>query len=324
MAETKVPPKTEQLISEDGVLDEKAAGEAIDKVMNEMNKELQPIAAEKTDPPVDADGDDNSKLDDQTKLDGGWTETDEMRELIESLGYSEEDISEFSGPEELERHVRLMDREIKRRVQPGQEQEDALEADEIFRQKEAKQEQIDEQYRENGKFAKAPEELPSLDPDEFDERLIEVLNARDAKIRELENRLNDSYQGSVLSDFDNLVDNLGYEELFGNSEDLKPEEREQRSRLFEEYKEIYNIMEARGKSVKGKSVNRGIVLRALNLEFADEIKKKTRRDLTKKVKRQQSRITGSSRRSANKAYDGPIEKHPELIQAFKDFEAENG
>ena len=322
-----VPPTTEQLINDDGVLDEKAAGQAIDEVMKEANAELNQAAKQDTDSKTESNTSDkeiDSNFDDNSKIEGGWTETDDIKELMSSLDYSDEDVSEFSGPDEFERHVRLMDREIKRRVQPGDEQEDALEADEISRSKNAKKEKANEQYREDGKFAVPSEQLPTLDPEEFDERLIDVLNARDAKIKELENRLNDSQQGNVLSDFDNLVDNLGHEELFGNSEDLKPAEREQRVRLFEEYKEIYNILEARGKPVKGKSVNRGIVLRALNLEFADEIKQKSRRDITKKVKRQQKRITGSNQRVSNKHYDGPIEGHPELHQAFKDLEAENG
>jgi hypothetical protein len=326
MAANTTPPTTEQLINDDGVLDEKAAGEAIDKIMNEANAELQEVAEDEADAKAVTEilaKKDDSNLDDKSEVEG-WTEAEDMQELMESLDYSQEDVAEFSGPEEFERHVRLMDREIKRRIQPGDEQENALEADDIFRTKNAKKQKATEQYREDGKFAIPEAKLPELDPDEFDERLIEALDARDAKIDELEARLNNSQQGNILSDFDSLVDDLGHEELFGDSEDLKPAEREERTRLFEEYKEIYNIMEARGKPVKGKAANRGIVLRALNLEFADEIKKKTRRDITTKVKKQQRRITGSNRRVSNKHYDGPIEKHPDLHQAFTDFEAENG
>lgn len=316
---------TEELINEDGVLDEKAAGEMIDEKMKQMNDELAEVAAVENDtlPPTD----DNPVKEDTTADDddsGGdeWSSED-MQELIESLGYSEEDMSEFSSTDEFKTHVRLMDRELKR-TRPGDEQERALEADEISRQKAERSDQVDKQYRENGKFAKAPEELPKLDPDEFDERLIEVLEARDAKIAELEEKLNGTSQNAILQDFDNLVDGLGYDELFGNSEDLKPSDRKQRARLFEEYKEMYNHLEAKGKPVAGKKANRAIVLRALNLEFADELKTKNRRDLTKKAKRQASRITGSARRLSEKKYDGPVEKDPSLLQAFKEMEAENG
>ena len=308
---------TEQLINEDGVLDEKAAGEEIDRVMNETKEEPKEETL--------IQGDEQSVEDDAATDDGesdsdDWTTADDISELADSLGYSEDDLSDFSGPEEFERHVRLLDRELKRN-RPGDAQELALEADEIGRKKDERLLKVEEQYRENGKFAKKPIELPKLDPDEFDERLVEALEARDAKIAELEEMLNGNTQNSILQGFDNIVDDMNLPDLFGTSE--KPN-RAERSRLFDEYKEMFNYLEAQGKPVSGKKANRAIVLRAYNLEFADEIKKQSRRELTTKAKRQASRITGSARRSGEKKYDGPVEKDPSLLQAFKEMEAENG
>jgi len=317
-------PTTEELTTPDGVLDEKAASETIEKVMKEERDEMaEATAAKDTTAAEDkVPAKEDAAVDEESDGDD-WVTSEDIAELIESLGYSEEDMAEFAGPVEFQTHVRLLDRELKR-VRPGDEQERALEADELSRQKDARTAQVKEQYREDGKFAKAPEELPKLDPDEFDERLIEAMEARDARIAALEAQINDSGQKAILQDFDNIVDGLGFDDLFGKSEDLKPAERKERARLFEEYKEIFNIQEARGKPVSGKGTNRALVLRALNLEFADEIKKQNRRELTSKIKKQSARKTGSGHRQATKQYDGPIEKHPELIERFKQLESENG
>ena len=323
---TKLP-TTEELINADGTIDEGAAGQAIDAVMREDKKAEQEQGLGENESTSETDDkepvkEEESTVDDDESDGDDWVTSEDIQELVESLGYSEEDLSEFETQEEFERHVRFMDREMSKRIRPGDDQEHALQADEIARKKAEREEQAEQQYRENGKFARQPEELPQLDPDEFDERLIEVLEARDARIAQLEQQILGSHEQQILKTFDTLVDSIGHEDLFGNSENLKAADRAQREKLWEATKTILNGMEASGKQVNG--VNRGIIVRALNMEFADTLQKKTRQSLTKKAKRQSSRITGSSRRNSTKNYDGPVEKHPDLLQAFKDFESENG
>lgn len=326
MSEVKEqPPTTEQLINEDGVLDEKAAGAAIDKVMEQTKEENIEILKQNTQPTSDetipdeggdSDGNAKSAVDD-------WVNSEEMQELIGSLGYSNEDASNFSKQEDFETHVRLLDKEFKGKSSI-EEQELALDLNDEAERKDLFREKADNQHRENGKFAKRDDPLPTLDPDEFDEQLIEVMEARDAKIAELEARLNDAGSDKVLKQFDSIVDDMGHEDLFGHSDDLSDAERDQREKLFDEYKEIYNILEARGKPVSGKRVNKGIVLRALNLEFADELKKSNRQKLGKKVKKQAKRITGSNAGLRSDHFDGDATKDPVLHRLFNEFTAENG
>lgn len=321
MSETKEQlPATEQLINEDGVLDEKAAGAAIDKVIEQTKKEnietlkenTQPTSDEKIpDEGGDSNGNEKPAVDD-------WVNSEEMQELIESLGYTNEDALNFSKKEDFETHVRLVDKKS------IEEQELALDLNDESEQRDLFRERADKQHRKNGKFAKKDDPLPTLDPDEFDEQLIEVMEARDAKIAELEARLNDAGNDKVLKQFDTIVDNMGHEDLFGHSDNLNESNKGLRDRLFEEYKEIYNILEARGKPVTGKRANETIVKRAFNLEFADEIKKSNRQKLSKKVRKQSKRITGSNAGLRSDHYDGDVTKDPVLHKLFNEFTAENG
>lgn len=313
-ADDKIP-TTAELVNEDGVLDEKAAGEAIDKVIEKTNKEAlvnlddKPKAesVEKI-PDKDLDSDDNEE-----PVVDGWVNSEEMQELIESLGYTEEDASQFSNEKDFQSHVRLLDKEFKSRKKV-EEQDIALEVNEALQRRDLFGDKVDEEVNK----------LPSLDPDEFDEQLIEVLNARDEKIAQLERKLNETSQENVVKQFDRIVDELGHEEIFGNSDDLTKGQQKQREKLFEEYKEIYNILEARGKEVSGKRANKGIVLRALNIEFADELKKSNRQKLSNKITKQSKRITGSNAGLRSDHYDGDVTKDPYLHKLFSQFEAENG
>lgn len=313
-ADDKIP-TTAELVNEDGVLDEKAAGEAIDKVIEKTNKEVlvnlddKPKAesVEKI-PDKDLDSDDNEE-----PVVDGWVNSEEMQELIESLGYTEEDASQFSNEKDFQSHVRLLDKEFKSRKKV-EEQDIALEVNEALQRRDLFGDKVDEEVSK----------LPSLDPDEFDEQLIEVLNARDEKIAQLERKLNETSQENVVKQFDRIVDEIGHEEIFGNSDDLTKGQQKQREKLFEEYKEIYNILEARGKEVSGKRANKGIVLRALNIEFADELKKSNRQKLSNKITKQSKRITGSNAGLRSDHYDGDVTKDPYLHKLFSQFEAENG
>jgi len=317
---------TEQLVDDDGKIDEKAATEAIDAVINEDEaaKQEEGLGEKET---TKADDKAPAKEEEATAEDESdsddWVTNDDIAELVESLGYTDDDMSEFAGPEEFQTHVRLMDREIaKRTTRPGDEQNLALDADELSRQKDARSRQVKDQYRKDGKFAEAPKELPKLDPDEFDERLVEAFEAQQAEIAALREQINGSKEHQMLENFDHLVDKLGHEDLFGNSEDLKASDRIAREKLWEATKTILNGMEAGGQEING--VNRGIIVRALNMEFAETLQKKNRSDLTSKAKRQSARRTGSSNRQATKKYDGPIELSPDLHEAYKQMEAENG
>lgn len=304
-------PETKALVNEDGVLDEKAAGEAIDKVMAEANKQLLEVEVDiDTEPMPEGGGDDSSGDDNSTVED--WVKDENIQEVMKSAGYSEEDIEGFNSAQDFQKHVELLDRKFKDgRLKAGEDLELALE--------------VDDQIQHDAEQAwQKRESLPQLDPEEFDERLISALEARDSLIKELEERLDNSTQGNLLSSFDSIVDDLGMDDVFGNSQNPTKESTKQRERLWNEYSEMYNSLESRGKPTSGRSVNRGIVMRALNLEFADEVKTANRRGLTSKAKRQSKRILGSNNSTSNVHFDGDVTKDPFLLEQFAQMQRENG
>tara|TARA_R110000787_G_scaffold4703_1_gene17755 strand:+ start:3410 stop:4348 length:939 start_codon:yes stop_codon:yes gene_type:complete len=303
-------PETKALINEDGVLDEKAAGEAIDKVMAEANKQLLEVEVDiDTEPMPTGDGDDSSGDDNSTVED--WVKDEDIQEVMKSAGYSEEDIQGFNSAQDFQKHVELLDRKFKDgRLNAGEDLELALE--------------VDDKIQHDAEQAWQKRDLPKLDPEEFDERLISALEARDSLIKELEERLDNSTQGNLLSSFDNIVDDLDMSDVFGDAKNPTKESTKQRERLWNEYSEMYNSLEARGKPTSGRNVNRGIVMRALNLEFADEVKTANRRGLTSKAKRQSKRILGSNSSTSNVHFDGDVTKDPYLLEQFAQMQKENG
>jgi len=301
-------PVTESLVNEDGVLDEKAAGAAIDKVLAEANNQL--LEAEKEIQPVSEEAEDNASSE-ETSTAEDWVNDENIQEVMKSAGYSEEDIQGFSNAQDFQKHVELLDRQIKEgRLRAGEDLEKALEVDEQIQQDASQRQNIND--------------LPQLDPEEFDERLINALTARDNLIAELVQKLDGTNQNNLLSNFDQFVDDLNMPDVFGHSSSPTDETTSQRDRLWKEYAEMYNNLEERGKPVQGKEVNQGIILRALNLEFADELQKANRRNLTMKAKKQAARITGSNTATSNVHYDGDVTKDPVLLAKYAELMKENG
>lgn len=344
-----------EITNKDGEIDTESANALLDRVMEEdaddgADKDGGEITAdggEKTEnnkqgkdlQNEDKSGDDNERSGDD------WVSAEDIRDLVESLGYSPEDMAEFGSRDEFDRHVRLMDRQFFNRDKegqdgqsqrkPGSDQEKALEAGEEARKREEKRQRASDQPRENGRFARADEskELPKLDPEEFDERLIEVVQSRDEKISQLEQQIaelktnSDASEGDALiSQFDTLVDGLGHDDMFGNSEGLEPgsDHYAARSKLWDAVAVIANGMQANGTPFRGLS--KSLIVRALNQEFGDQLRKKDSKKLQSKARRQASRRfgKGSERSGMTSSYDGPIYDDPELHAAHAAMEAENG
>jgi len=299
---------TKDLVNEDGVLDEKAAGEAIDKVMAEANKQLLEVEVDVDPMPL---GVEEKSIGEEKSTDEDWVNDENIQEIMQSAGYSSEDIEGFNSAQDFQKHVELLDRKIKEgRLNAGDDLEAAL--------------QVDEQIQQDAAQRQELKDLPKLDPEEFDERLINALDARDRLIEDLVQRLDGTTQNNLLSDFDSIVDDLEMPEIFGHSDNPTDESNSQRKRLWNEYAEMYNSLEDRGKPTAGKDVNKGIVQRALHLEFADELKKQNRRNITSKARRQAKRITGSNRAASEVHFDGDITKDPYLLGKFADMQRENG
>jgi len=339
---------TEDILTDKGELDEQKVAALVDstsKAESQQGKPLAEVFAEEEAKQETTRRDEKVRDDDAVDPsvkdatgDDDWVSADDIRELVESLGYSDDDVSEFQSRDEFERHVKLVDRQFMRdgrevtKPRPGDDQEAALQAQEVAISRQEASERAKQQPRENGRFvsAEATEDgyKPQLD-DEFDERIIEEFQRLsgyyEGRIKALESRYQEDTQRSEANHFNAIVDALGQDDLFGKSEEIRPrsEQAKNRDKLLEASRILMaGIASRRGGDQK---LTESLVKRAANLEFADHFSKKQRQSFNDRIRRQAARRHGSgSQRVSAQAYAGDPTKHPDLLAAFRAMEAENG
>jgi hypothetical protein len=328
----------ETLETKDGELDPGAVNALFDQV-TEQDRSAEPDDKKETKRPDDdsvpsGDGDKDSVASGDDGLD--WFSADDAREMIESLGLSPEDVAEFGDRDDFDRHVRLLDKQFmregkdaKQRLQPGDEQQAAIEAAEQQRKVEQQRQRASEQPRDGGKFVKQEADELVLDPIQFDDELVKVFGKAAERIKQLEARIEQMGQKEVetqhqanVRQFDAIVDQLGHEDLFGNSEQLQPEYFKARAQLWDALATLAVGMVTRGKQVSNP-ITKAMVVRALNAEFSDKIQQKQRRSFSERVRKQAGRrFGGGSQRAPGKQYTGPLEKDPDLLAAYNAMLAE--
>lgn len=259
-----------------------------------------------------------------------WQSAEDLRDLVESLGLSEQDLAEFTSREEFDRHVRFVDktimREGKRALSPGDEQAEILAAQEEAARRQQLAERAKSQPRERGRFVKAEDEAdvykPQISPDEIDESIVEEfqrlgehatrrIQALEEELAEMRAERAEERNRRFVESFDSIVDGLGHADIFGNSKSLQ--------RDTDEFKARAKLWDAAGVLIAGldrlgkpAGMSAALVRRALNQEFADELSKKERKQLTDKIRTQASQKLGGSpqRTSVERPYNGPPEKDP--------------
>lgn len=331
------------LETENGKLDLDAANAVLDEFSEreaEREPEKETLRPGEDDKKAPAKDDAPAPSDDEQEDSDDWTTAADLAELVESLGLSEEDLAEFGSREELDRHVKLLDKQLIRAgkealAKPGEEQEAALRAQAEAERRAEASERAKQQPRKDGRFAKTeeaeePDESLTLDEDYFDERLVAVhkqtvsrLQQLEARLRVFEQRDTEAQQREIVRTFDRIVDTLGHDDIFGKSAELAPgtDAWKNRSGLYETTTELIAGAIANGKRV---GMVESIVRRALNQRFADQLSKKQRQDFASKVRKQASRTLGASQRNRPGKYDGPLEKDPELLELYRQLEKESG
>jgi hypothetical protein len=260
-------------------------------------------------------------------------------------------LAGFAGREAFDHHVALMDRQFMRAGQaalaentaPGDvspDQQAALAADAVAQQQEAARQRAADQPRDNGRFAKAPEQpdgafVPKFDED-FDERLVsefQRLNEYYAgRMEQFEARLHQADQRelqierqNLTKTFDGLVDGLGHDDLFGRANDLQSgtDAFAARSKLWDATTTLVAGMAARGQT---SSLDAALLKRALNQEFADNLVTKSRRDFTNKIRKQSARKLGGGAQKVNRErpFTGDLRDDPELHATHKRMTEETG
>ena len=257
----------------------------------------------------------------------GDTEEDifgtELREHAAAIGLTDEQLSEFSSREELDRAMRLLDA---RAMQMGRDaaKDDGKDGD--------KEKQATPETRardDQGRFAKPDAETSysvKLDPEIFPEEVIEEFNAlRDhyeSRIDSFEQRfavLEETerlrQEVSEQREFDSILDSLDHPELFGTTGKETRAERTNRENLWKDLQAYIIGLKGFGREVRA---DREFVARVMNMTFAEHLSQKTKNQLITKAKSQSQRRSGSAgTKHVDKTFNGPLRDDPEVLAEFE-------
>ena len=239
-----------------------------EKIAQETDTPVVEVTEESSEPTAE-------KSDDKSGRD--WFDDDLKAELA-AYGISEQELEDFTSREEVDRALRLFDKQ-------------ALESG-----RKALAEKPTKQRDEQGRFAKSEtqEEVSkegqfeiTLSKDVYDDGLIDQLTQlRDhyeSRLSALESRLMDSDAQAEEAAFDSMVDTLGHADLFGKTGHESPKELERRKELLLAFKAQQIGLERFGRNV---TMNSTLLGRMARMVFAEEISKKDLKNLTRKISKQ--------------------------------------
>ena len=329
------------LTTDEGKFDSDAAGQLIDETIEkntppeaETEATAEPQAGEERATSEDAVSEDDASAEDRTEEPEENALTEDMQELIASLGLSEEEAQAFSGADELQRHALLLDKRLMQ-MKPGEVQEAVLESQKLEESTEQEEPAAEQPRGKDGKFV-SPDanELydVGLDPDLYDEDVVTEFQkmshhfeGRILKLEKMlldsEDRYNEMLQTSERQQQDVVLDGIGHDDLFGDSsKSISKAQRENREKVLQTVRVLQAGMEALGTEVARTPA---LIRRAINLEFADKLSEKQRRELSGRIRKQGSRVLGGGRSSSQQRSD-LTSPEAELIEAWKEMEREAG
>lgn len=256
--------------------------------------------------------------------DSKWID-DEVKGSVAALGIPEERVKQFANREEFDRAIALMDFAVKQAATKAPE--------------EKPEEKPAEQPRaKDGTFAPKPtDSLEVLEQFALDDelsaedapKLVDAFKAVAAELKEmrewrstLEQTEQQRAAQAEQERFDMLVDALDEPDLFGKTGRETDKELENRKKIRESYEALLTGYATRGVQVQ---VDESFLRRILNMEFADHLTKKERKQFAEKIRKQSGTILGSGRTTKKDAeYTGPVEQDPELVSLYQKMVAENG
>jgi hypothetical protein len=327
------------VFTEEGTVDQDAANKLIDKYQADNAASEQKPEDDSSVKAEEQSGQDDAG--EEEDAEGDWVDglAEDMRELLGSLDLSDEQAREmFEGPEDLERHTNLLDKQLMKigKNQPGDMQDAALEAQEAAEAKLAKQEQIASRPRgEDGKFVSEDTTgyEPSLSKDYFDDEVVDEfskLNSSwESRFKSLEQQfmqLQEAAKQGEQNQKASMVYSLGHEDLFGSPDKpLTTAQKVNQKRVLEATEILQAGMKAMGQDAQ---VTPALMRRALFQEFAEELTTKQRRELSRQARSQGKKKLGGGkgRQKGNPLtpWTGEMTEDPVLISAWKEMQRESG
>lgn len=250
-----------------------------------------------------------------------WADPETV-ELAESVGIGKDRLGELSSRDELDRFVRLFDLRAKPNGQAGAEQTPPGGQEQAGQQ--AAGQQAAEGREESGAADAAFTLFPKLGappslPAEFEPELrtvVDFINRRFAMLeqtyaKDLAARHHERVSREE-SAFDEALDALGHEDLYGTAEKTTPEQEKRRNEVFAAYD-----------SFAGRRPTKAFVARAANFAHMEQLKTKERKALSEKLRASsRQRLGMGSRPRQPPATGDDIER--ELVELYHEMAAENG
>lgn len=222
---------------------------------------------------------------------------DDLKTEAAAYGIGEDELADFTGREEFERALRLLD---KRALEAGRKaQEESAPSGDPPR---------DDKGRFTSATAagetetKAPEADPGAKPGRYEIKLTksvyddglvdELTQMRDyyeGRLAALEEKVVESHSRVEEKQFDSFVDALGHVDLFGKTDSETPEQLKRREELHEGVTALMLGQKALGKPVP---MSEALVGRVARMVFADDLIKKEIKARTRRLSKQSERRQG--------------------------------
>ena len=239
------------------------------------------------------------------------------------MGITDEQLSEFTSREELDRALRFLDLGAMKAGKEALGSEDQEENGEKRSRDESGRFKSAKKKEESEKDTASSYEV-GLDPDVYDEDVVKAFTGLrdhfDARLEQLEKAGEARARELVETQFDAIVDSLDQPKLFGKSGEETKAELANRQKLFDA-QHVYS----KGLWVLGRNatLNKSLVSRVLNMEFADHLSKQQQKKLTRKISKQSRMRLGAGGIKSTDKYTGPPEQDPELREMYERLEAES-
>jgi hypothetical protein len=279
--------------------EEEAKEEKVDEAQDKPSEDKpgDETPAEQGSVGEDADEDE----DEEESSDQEWLD-DDLRSEVSALGISEQELAGFSNREELERAMRFLDLGALKAGKAGKETEEKTETETSTDSEETPR-------GKDGRFApkesKAPKEetyAVKLSADEFDEAVVNEFKGLHSHVERELKSLKDELTRLVESErqraaevletqFDAIVDSLGHADLFGVTGKESEKQLENRQKLFDSSHVMLAGLERLGRQGRW---DKGLISRALRVEFADHLSKQERKNLTRKLTKQSNLRQGGA------------------------------
>lgn len=266
--------------------------------------------------------------------DSDWL-TAELQDECTALGLTESDLAEFKSREELDRVLRVMARQA---LQVGQEaltgEGGAKYGQSATTDKHGREHGTDGQYlpkkrqggREEGESQETPSYKVELDPDEHGPGVVDEFNrlrdhyeerlqGMEERFADYEEREAQRERAAYHAHFDALVDQLGHKDLFGKAGEESPAQLARRRKLFDAHEPIAAGLQQLG---RGGELSLSLLRMTLPTAFSEELERKQRKKLTKKITDQSAGRMGSGTTKPAKHEPQGMEKWQLLYQELEE------